>query len=250
MHASVAACRLNLNSMIISHKYKYIFIKTTKTAGTSVEISLSRFCGKDDVITPLRVKDERLRKQHGVKPQNFTRPLKVTEYSKGDWWRLLSQRTQPTRPQFWNHITAAQIKARIPSAIWNSYYKFCFVRNPWDRAISRYFWNIEKTGSQESLDESLRNNDPNSNFDIYAIDGQIAMDFVGKYEALVTDLSKVCQELNIPFDGWLPTTKGNSRKSQRHYSELLNPEQVDYIDQRCSQEIKTFGYQFAPIKQV
>lgn len=235
--------------MIISHKYKFIFIKTTKTAGTSVEISLSRFCGEDDVITPLTAKDEAVRDELNVKPQNFTRPLKVTKYSKGDWWRLVSQRKQPTIPQFWNHITAAQIKEIIPSEIWQSYYKFCFVRNPWDRAISRYFWNIESIGSQETLDESLKNNNPNSNFDIYTIDGQVAMDFVGKYEKLLTDLTAACKAVNIPFDGWLPRAKGTSRKTHKHYSDMLTPEQAEYIRQKCSKEIELFNYNFEPASQ-
>ena len=39
--------------MIISHKYKFIFIKTRKTAGSSIEYNLSNYLGDDDVITPL-----------------------------------------------------------------------------------------------------------------------------------------------------------------------------------------------------
>ena len=44
--------------MIISHKYKFIFFKVSKTAGTSIEIALSEFCGPDDIITPISPKDE------------------------------------------------------------------------------------------------------------------------------------------------------------------------------------------------
>jgi len=39
--------------MIISHKYKFIFIKTRKTAGSTIEYNLSSFLGPNDVITPL-----------------------------------------------------------------------------------------------------------------------------------------------------------------------------------------------------
>ena len=39
--------------MLISHKYKFIFIKTMKTAGSSVEIELGKIMGDDDVVTPL-----------------------------------------------------------------------------------------------------------------------------------------------------------------------------------------------------
>jgi hypothetical protein len=47
--------------MIISHEHKFIFLKTRKMAGTSIEIALSRFCGDEDIITPINVPDERLR---------------------------------------------------------------------------------------------------------------------------------------------------------------------------------------------
>ena len=39
--------------MIISHKYRFIFVKTRKTAGTCVEAYLSQHCGDSDVLTPI-----------------------------------------------------------------------------------------------------------------------------------------------------------------------------------------------------
>ena len=39
--------------MTISHKYNFIFIKTLKTAGTSLEIYLSQMCGNGDIVTPI-----------------------------------------------------------------------------------------------------------------------------------------------------------------------------------------------------
>jgi len=39
--------------MIISHAHRFVFIKTRKTAGTSLEIARSRYCGARDVITAI-----------------------------------------------------------------------------------------------------------------------------------------------------------------------------------------------------
>jgi hypothetical protein len=47
--------------MIVSHEHKFIYLKTKKTAGTSIELALSRLCGPDDIITPLTKIDEALR---------------------------------------------------------------------------------------------------------------------------------------------------------------------------------------------
>ena len=39
--------------MIVSHSRKFIFLKTRKTAGTSLEIALSKYCGPEDVLAPI-----------------------------------------------------------------------------------------------------------------------------------------------------------------------------------------------------
>lgn len=232
--------------MIISHKYKFIFVKTRKTAGTSIEISLSRFCGKGDIITPIIYQDELIREEMGLYPQNYGKPIKWTEYSIRDWKNLIrrGKKPKPEKATYYHHITAAKIRTLIGEDIWNSYFKFCFVRNPWDRAVSRYYWNIEKTKQVNTMDESLQNSNPNANFPIYTIDDKVAVDFVGRFENLKQDFSDVCDRLHIPFDGWLPRTKAKSRKDKRHYTEILTPEQVEYIRQKCAAEIELFGYTF------
>src|SRR4030095_6484076 len=51
--------------MILSHKHRFIFIKTAKTAGTSIEVFLSKHCGPDDVVTPVAPAVE------GHQPRNY-----------------------------------------------------------------------------------------------------------------------------------------------------------------------------------
>jgi len=61
--------------MVISHRYKFIFLKTNKTAGTSVEIALPKFCGSDDIITPIKLEDEENQEKLGYRgPQNYLSP--------------------------------------------------------------------------------------------------------------------------------------------------------------------------------
>ena len=53
--------------MIISHNNKFIFIKTFKVSGTSMEIALSNYLGKQDIITPINLEEEILRyKKTGI----------------------------------------------------------------------------------------------------------------------------------------------------------------------------------------
>ena len=53
---------LKLVMTIISYNKNFIFIKSSKTAGTSMEIALSKFCGTEDVIAPLDSFAEDMRK--------------------------------------------------------------------------------------------------------------------------------------------------------------------------------------------
>jgi len=74
--------------MIISHEHKFIFIKTNKTAGTSIEIALSKYCGSNDIITPISDEDEEIRRQLGYRgPQNYLYP--IHDYGVRDYIRVM-----------------------------------------------------------------------------------------------------------------------------------------------------------------
>src|SRR5438132_1302501 len=122
--------------MIISHKYKFIFIKNEKTAGTSIEIALSKYLGEKDVITPNRDEDEALRKALGYRgAQNYY--ISLNRYTRKN---LLELVTQHKRIRFFNHSGAEYIKEHVDKHVWESYFKFCFERNPWDKVISWYYY--------------------------------------------------------------------------------------------------------------
>ena len=74
--------------MIVSHKYRFIFLKTKKTAGTSIELALTKLCSEDDIVTPLTEVDEAAR-AGGMGARNWERH---------GWWQ--SQRPFLKRRMF------------------------------------------------------------------------------------------------------------------------------------------------------
>jgi hypothetical protein len=224
--------------MIICHAHKFIFIKTRKTAGTSIEIALSQFCGPDDILTRLDPEDERIRQELGFRgPQNYILPLRA--YKPSDWYRLIKRRK---RMNFANHAPAGFIRENIGAEVWNGYFKFCFERNPFDQAISRYYWSTSEP--RPEINAYLCTLRPHllSNWDIYAIDGRIAVDFIGRYENLSGDLAFALNKIGLPGDIQLPRAKAGYRADRRPYSQILNDMGRARIEEVCRRELEAFHY--------
>ena len=227
--------------MIISHRHKFIFLKTVKTGGTSVEIALSRYCGAEDVVTPISPEDEPIRREMGIVPRNYLAPRAAYDFA--DYYRLLMQSEE--KKLYWNHITAGEIRERIGDEIWNSYFKFTVERNPWDKTVSDYYWRASRGGPQSfrAYFRKYRGRFKHFNFPRYSIEGHPAVDAIIRYEHLIDDLTSALQRVGIAFDGSLPRAKGTSRKDRRHYSELLTPVQQQTIAEHFRPEIELLGYE-------
>jgi len=229
--------------MILSHQHQFIFIKTRKTAGTSIEIALSKFCGEKDIITPISPADEEKRKELGYRgPQNYLAPIWGYSLRDAAKWMVHGKK----RKRFFNHIPAEEIKKHIGRAIWDLYFKFCFVRNPWERIISTYFWRYKSEDRpsisdfiQAELDNPLRK----SNLDLMMIDGQVAVDRVCRYENLTQELEEITRIIGLPEVPALPQAKGSFRKDKRSYREILSPEDQEKIRVAFQTEIELFGYE-------
>ena len=141
------------------------------------------------------------------------------------------------------NLSAYAAKMYLGQEVWNNYFKFCFERNPYDKAISLYFWHTRNFEKCPDINEYIQRMSQSqlSNWHVYTINDQVAVDFVGKYEKLDEDLRIVTNKLGLP-DYALPKAKGHSRTSHQHYSKLLDKESRHHIEKMCANEIETFKY--------
>ena len=228
--------------MIISHKHKFIFIKTNKTAGTSVEIALSKFCGANDIVTKISRVDEKTRKSLGYTgAQNYL----ANRDPALNWIDRLLGRSEAE--VFFNHMPATRIRELIPRKIWDGYFKFCIERNPWDRTVSAYYWKNKleprppmidwlNKGGHKVLQDRGR--------ELYTIDGSIVVDQVIKYENLTDDLEAVRLKIGLPAPLELPNSKSSTRKDRRPYEQIFGDEEKQIIARDFAFETRTFGYEF------
>ena len=229
--------------MIISHKHKFIFIKTEKTAGTSVEIALSNICGPQDIITPIAEKDEKYRKKLGFRPaQNFYIPF--NKYSFKDFLKALRKRK---RLRFYNLISSHELSRYIEPEIWDAYYKFTIERNPYDKLISWYYW---KGGDKKygSIQNFISSGDAGKvkGYELYSDKSGILVDDVFKFESLDEAMDKISKRLNLDEPLSMPKkkTKGNTRKNKQPYQEALTKNEIDWVSETYKLELSLFNYSF------
>ena len=216
--------------MIVSHKHRFIFIKSQKTGGTSLELAMSSICGEDDIITPLHERHERERNEiGGLGPRNTDVPIR--RHRLEDCVLILKGKG---RRAFWQHVPAREVKAWLSPAAWRNYYKFAVERNPWDRAVSQYWFRMRKLEQPVPMLDFFKTAPQHmmSNLNYYAIDGDIVVDHDIRYEKL----EQVTIELPSSNSGW--------RKDRRPYQEVLGRDEREAITGRCSREIDLLGYEF------
>ena len=172
--------------MIINHKYKFIFIKSFKTAGTSLEIALSKFCDNKDIITPIIEEDEKIRKALNYRgPQNYN--------------------------DMKEHMPVSEIRKKIDVDIINNYFKFVTIRNPFDQIISAYYWHNESKKKEKKFfifkKKPKKFNDFfkikaknifEDEFNRYTENNKVLVNYFIKYENLKEDLEKISIKLKLP----------------------------------------------------
>jgi hypothetical protein len=208
--------------MLISDSHEFIFLRMRKVASTSMKA----------ILTPLGL----------PRPAGRIAHLKSRMHLERDYHRYV----------FRAHDDIRAAQRRMPADKFDRYFKFAFVRNPWDRLVSEYEFLLRKTqhgrhsrvkklaGFKQFIHMQIPRRDAyqiNMLCDNY---GVVLMDFIGKIENLAQDWQTVCDRIGIEHQA-LPSKNVTAHK---HYREYFDEECRQLVAEHWNREIELFEYTF------
>ena len=207
--------------MIISDKKKFIFVHVEKAGGTSIVHSLS----------------------------DFANPIRNTQLSSA--LRLFGMPMNYHKYRYGRHSPLIDAETRMPRQLFDEYYKFAFVRNPYDRLVSEYNAAIKKSrrarhrkiAALDSFEAFIRFEIKRGKFYqlplITLSNGEPGLNFVGRFEKLVKDFEKIANKLNI--DSRLEKRNAYAHKP---YQEYYSNSAKKLVNQHWAEELERFDYRF------
>jgi hypothetical protein len=203
--------------MPVSHQLGCIFVHIPRTGGTSIETALG-------VSSDARVENTSLMFGRIASPALKSRALST---------------------DFLQHLTASELRDLLGDEF-KDYFRFAFVRNPWERMVSVYFYHRKVTGQTMSFHEFLKWGEdhqrnhlvPQHEF-VVDKDGNLLVDFVGRFERMSEDFSKVCAALKIERE--LPHLNAATIGD---YRSCYNDATREIVDRIYGEDIERFNYAF------
>lgn len=202
--------------MLVSHSKKFIFIHNYKVAGTSIRNALAKYR-----LSPT----QRFQQKLGLRAKNH--------HKTSD-----------------NHLTAIQIREKLGTKLFDRYFTFGFVRDPWDWQVSLYRYALKNTkhkqhalvtgmnGFEEYLHWRIEKDFQLQKTFFYDETGKCIVNFVGKYEQLSSDFAHICQQIKIKEH----LTHLNQSRANRDYLSYYTPETITLVAKVWAADIATFGY--------
>jgi hypothetical protein len=214
----------------MSHSFKFIFLHIYRTGGTSLKHSFAPL-GQNYILPqwkPFYPILEQIRKIPGA---SLLTPI--------------------------NHVTAFQLKRSLPSKIFDHYFKFGIVRNPWDWQVSVYHYILEQKNNRHhqiikaipggfggyirflEIKNSYFSPTLNQHSFLFDRKGKLLVDFVGRHENLRKDFGQICERLNLKSQ--LPHLNTSTHSK---YQDYYTAQSKDIVYRLFKKDIDIFGYEF------
>ena len=153
-------------------------------------------------------------------------------------------------------MPALTVKEKVGDDVWNSYYKFCSIRDPYDKAISAFYWMKHEANlpiyhiedERKEFEEYILHRvvvSPHRDFKSYIIDDSFCLDDVIRYETLSADMLRVCNILDIPWNPDIfPNLKTGIRPANISISDLYTADTIEVIATTFAFDIEYFNYKY------
>lgn len=209
---------------MISHDHRCIFVHIPKTGGSSVE----------DAIWG---------------------PDRSTRTTDDLWMGAVAPHRNKYQTGGLQHLLATQIRTEVGGDVFDSYYRFAFVRNPWDKAVSQFvylktrpdllrYMGLRRWVGFEKYLEAIPNQPHVQAYEQWRFllddDGELLVDFVGRFERLSDDFAVVRDQLGIEAD--LPHAMRSAKRKPT--SAYYTPRTVDMVAELYARDIEMFDYRF------
>lgn len=230
--------------MLISHRYKFIFLRTEKAASTSLFTVFKDIAGQDGLLYPAdrNVRRRLLRKHGSLEGFSFVGRTGAT------------RKRLPWLSGLHFHAHAGDVRDFIGPELFERYTVISSERNPWDRQVSLFNQRIGKHGRNdlESFNASMLSPVYNffhhnrlRNWNVYTINDRIAVDHMIRYETLEQDFHSVLRTLGLdPDQHALPHKRNSGRPRNASYRALYTDRTRDLVARWYRREIAHFGYEF------
>lgn len=228
--------------VLVCHDHPFVFLKTRKTAGTSVEMVLESLCvppGQEIVEFRPTQKSE-----HGIVGARGPFVFKG--------WKQIFRHFE------WrNHQSAAFVRRMIGRKEWDARAKITTVRNPFDRMVSyfNYSRRVKKlpafadfSDARAAFQDFCHSRAWRDDRKIVHINGKFIIDHTVRFENLDGDLRSLAQKLDLPLRlDELPRTKvAGARSNAKDIPDYFDPALVEFIKTRLSWVFDHYDYPLEP----
>jgi hypothetical protein len=158
-----------------------------------------------------------------------------------------------------HHAPAYIVRERLGTKVWDAYFKFAFVRNPWDWFVSQHFYNLQKRSGAHDTRASLPEDAITSTYDFlrtyrgaewadsacqnaFVCDarGDVLVDFLGRFEHFERDFTTALSMAG-GLDANLPHVNSSAHG---YFKDYYTPATVEMIRAMYSRDVSLFGYAY------